>query len=327
MDTYVKWTDEEWAALAKRAAALKAAKPDMSWSQIVPVCQDDIAPERRRFTINKLSGLRPMFDILDLDEHGNPKPPPPPPPPPTPEPEAVKTEATSSTATPPFNPPSLAHLPIEVLIAEVFSRGAGLKAQLDGLTDTKTAITALLEENKVKIDTFLKRVDEVEGYVLQCMEGMDKINATYDNMLKASAEITEEMRRAGLFGPDSKVKLQPFNPTDPVQSKGMNGGPTHEPAQRIMPTRVLIVGPLEKELPRIKERLPRSLNIELLHGENADHIKLPTNIHYALVSGHNDCSRRWATIRAHYGDKAHRMANGSIGTFVHAIEELCVLRG
>jgi hypothetical protein len=324
MDTYVKWTDEEWAALAKRAAALKTAKPDMSWTQIVPVCQDDIAPERRRFTINKLSGLKPMFDILGLDEHGNVKPPPPPPPPPTPEPEAPKQEAAASTATPPFNPTSMASVPTEVLVAEVFARGAALKEQIDGLTGTKAQIMELLEANKVKLDSFLKRVDEVENYVLQCMEGMDRINVTYENMLKASEEITEEMRRAGLFGPDSKVKLQPFNPSDPTQTKTL---PNNEPSPRIMPTRILIVGPLEKELPRIKERLPRSLNVDLLHGENADHIKLPTNIHYALVSGHNDCSRRWATVRAHYGDKAHRMANGSIGTFVHAIEELCVRRG
>jgi hypothetical protein len=313
MDTYVKWTDEEWAALAKRAAALKAAKPDMSWTQIVPVCQDDIPPERRRFTINKLSGLKPMFDILGLDEQGNVKPPPPPPPEPKPEPQP----AAVSTATPPFNPTGLANVPIEALVAEILSRGAALKENLDGLVNTKAAIMEVLEANKVKLDTFLKRVDEVEAYVLQCMEGMDAIKADNERTMAFDRRMEEAMRMAGML-PKSPAKLEDILPPVP---------PAPPENKRIAPVRILVVGLLEKELPRIKERLPRHLNVDLIHGENSDSINLPTNIHYAVVSGHNDCLRRWQTVLAHYGDKAHRMPNGAIGSFVHAIENLCVRRG
>lgn len=315
MDNYTKWTDEEWASVAKRAAALKASRPDMSWTQIVPVCQDDIAPERRRFSINKLSGLKQMFDILDLDEQGNPKPPPPPPPPAEPEPQP---EAAVASLTPPFAVSKLSDVPMEQLIAEVFSRASVLKEQVDLVLNTKTAILGVLEENKVKLDAFMKRVDDVEAYTLQCMEGMDKINATYQSMIEADKKMVDLMRQAGLM---------PKGPARMEDILGQGIEEKQDKTPRIMPTRVLVVGLLQKEMTRIKERLPRHLNIELIHGENSEHVVLPANISFALVSGHADCTRRWQTILAHYGDKAHRMANGSIGTFVHAIEELCALRG
>jgi hypothetical protein len=189
MDTYVKWTDEEWAALAKRAAALKAAKPDMSWTQIVPVCQDDIAPERRRFTINKLSGLKPMFDILDLDEHGNPKPPPPPPP----EPEPELPPAPTTVANPPFST-SLKDVPIDLLISEIFARGTTLKQDMEALAKMEASIKAALTENNAKVDLTLKRIDEVEALVLKSMDDMEHVNATYTRMLKSGDEIAQRFK-------------------------------------------------------------------------------------------------------------------------------------
>lgn len=319
MDNYTKWTDEEWASVAKRAVALKAAKPEMPWTQIVPVCQDDIAPERRRFTINKLSGLKPMFDILDLDQQGSPKPPPEPEPEPQPEPAAV------TSATPPFILPKLSDVPTDQLIAEVFSRASVLKDQIDTALSTKAAVTALLEENKTKLDLWLKRVDEVEGTALHCLDGMDKINQRMDIIMDDYNRITKlDEQVLGVMADNPTAANHALTKATEAIIKTP---PPRQITPKMAPVRVLIVGVIEKELSRIKERLPRELNVELIHSQNSQNMTLPANIHYACVSGHNDCTRRWQTVRAHYGDKAHRMANGSIGSFVHAIEELCVIRG
>jgi hypothetical protein len=320
MDTYAKWTDEEWTAVSKRAVALKNAKPDMSWTQVVPVCQDDIAPERRRFTINKVSSLKPMFDILNLDEHGNVKPPPPPPQPepePEPEPEIATSTATATAANPPFST-SLKDVPIDLLISEIFTRGTTLKQDMEALTKLEASIKATQAEQATALDLTLRRVNEAEEYTMQCMDNMDKIDRYYTETREMCKKLLEVIKTSGL-------KMASSAPSQDVVSAEVAAKIAKTP--RLAPVRFLIVGVLEKELPRIKARLPRHLShVDLLHGENSDSIVLP-NVHYALVSGHNDCSRRWATIHTHYNDKAHRMANGSIGSFVHAIEDLCARRG
>ena len=87
--------------------------------------------------------------------------------------------------------------------------------------------------------------------------------------------------------------------------------------------RFLVMGPSEVEMRRIHERLPRSYDVELVLGENQPHIKLPANVDYALVSGHNDYTRRWQDCRATYGvERVVRLSNGSIGAFVNKIQEL-----
>jgi len=310
MDTYVKWTDEEWAALAKRAAALKAAKPDMSWTQIVPVCQDDIAPERRRFTINKLSGLKPMFDILDLDEHGNPKPPPPPPP--APEPELPP--APTTVANPPFST-SLKDVPIDLLISEIFARGTTLKQDMESLAKMEASIKATLAEHSAKVDLTLKRIDEVEALVLKSMDDMETINGTYTRMMKASEEMSARFREKFGTAPPEPEELD-------AREIEMNLRPRPAgPEPRMNPIRFLLLGPYPKDITRIKEHLPRSFNVELIYGENSEAASMPANIHYCIVSGHHDWHRRWNTAKDKYGAKAIRVANGSIGAFTHQIED------
>lgn len=332
MDTYVKWTDEEWAALAKRAAALKAAKPDMSWTQIVPVCQDDIAPERRRFSINKLSGLKPMFDILDLDEQGNVKPPPPPPPPPEPEPAPV-------VATPPFANPALSETPLDALVTEILNRGASLKTLAEDAVNTRKAIADDLAKHNDQMALLSKRVDEMETLVLKIDDRMtevltrcERINADYAEMMKLDKVIRDALMQCS---PDALEKVSRQTAIGGLQlierevragTLTPNGHLNTPKPQRIAAIRFLLVGPLQKDISRIKERLPRSLNVELIFGENSDHMKLPANIDYCIISGHADYTRRWQTCRDTYGQsKVHRMENGSIGTFANQIEVLASL--
>jgi len=171
------------------------------------------------------------------------------------------------------------------------------------------SIRALVTDNTTKIESVLKRVDEVEGMVMESMDGMDKINKTYTAMLKLSERMEENLEKDGLLSPRPRATSADILPR--------NGA---EP--RLAPMRFLVLGPFPKDITRIKERLPRTYNVDLIYGENNDSVKLPANIHYALVSGHNDFTRRWQTVLATYGDKAKRVENGSLGAFVHAIEHL-----
>jgi len=333
MDTFVKWTDEEWQAVAKRARAIKDSRPDMSWQQIVPVCQDDITPERRRFTINKLSGLKQMFDILDLDENGNVKPPPPPPPPPTPEPIVPPPVASPSPA------PKLSEAPIDALVTEILSRGASMKALAEEVVVTKVVIENSLIAHKEQMEVLSQRVDGMERTVLELDERVmtvlnrcERINLDYTELTKLNTILHE-----ALMACDQEALMKVANQTATggvqlMQAEMQKGTLTHDghlnppKVQRVAPVRFLVVGPLPKDVTRIKERLPRSLNVEIILGENNDQIKLPANIDYCVVSGHADFTRRWQTCRDAYGQsKVHRMENGSIGTFANQIEVLASL--
>ena len=285
-DSYIKWTPQEWASVAKRAITTKATRSDMSWQQIAVVSQDEIDPDRRRSYFGKLSGLRPLFDILGLDEQGNPKPAPPPPetepPPPPPKPDALR----------------LCEVPIDLLITEIFNRASVFKADLDKLLVIDASLKAAMTAIEAKLELALKRVDEVEGQVLKSMEGMDQINATYAEIRKLAEESAAEKGN---------------RPVNPGMDKALS---------RIAPMRVLLVGPHSKELPRIRERLPKHANIDLIAGDKQD-LRLPTNVHYALVSGHHDFERHWQLVRDTYGpNRARRMENGALGTFANVLSEL-----
>lgn len=296
-DSYTKWTEAEWASVAKRAAALRAAKPDMSWGLIAVVSQDEIEPSRRRAYFNKPSALKPLFDLLDLDDNGNPKPPPPPPPPPPPEPEPIPLPTPPPTIS---ELPTLSDISTPYLVSELFRRGAVIKATLDSLTALEADLKAKQADMDAKLELALKRVDEVEAQVLQSMEAMDQINATY-NDVKQLAENTA-----------AKAEGRP------ISSPEMSKAPS-----RIAPMRVLLCGPFPKDIPRIREKLPNHARIEIILGENNEHTRLPANVHYALVTGHHDWERRWQLVRDHYGpSRARRLDNGANGTFANAIAEL-----
>jgi hypothetical protein len=289
--SYIKWTEEEWASVATRAAALHASKPEMSWGLIAVVSQDEIAPDRRRPYFNKPSALRPLFDKLGLDEQGSPKPVLPPPPPS--EPEA------------PLPPPDLPaplvldKVPTSDLFAEVFKRGEEFKGVMQSVLKLDESIRAMIQENNAKLEAALKRVDEVEGQVLKSMEGMDQINAAYAEIRKLAQEAA------------AKEGGPPVNPDMP------------KALSRIAPMRVLLIGPFPKDVPRIRERLPKHANIDLILGENSENTRLPTNVHYALVSGHHDFERRWQLVRDTYGPtRARRLENGAIGTYANIICQL-----
>lgn len=301
MNEHIRWTDEEWASVARRAQALKTAKPETSWQQIVVISQDDVPPERRRFYFNKLSSLKPMFDILGLDEQGNAKPAPPPEP--EPEPPAAPAPAPA--------PINLADLPVEVLVAEVMRRGASMKEQADKIAHAQASVEALASQMNEKLAANMKRIDEVEALVLKNLEQMDEINLRYYAFVEIDKRLNEALalQAQGLAPAAALVKAFDQAPPSPPNPKAV--------------VRFLLIGPQEKEMARIRERLPRSLNVELIYGENSDHVRLPSNIQFCLVSGHHDFTRRWQTVRDLYGpDKAFRMENGSIGTFAHKIEEL-----
>lgn len=300
MNEHIRWTPEEWAAVAKRAQALKAAKPETSWQQIVVISQDDVPPERRRFYFNKLSSLKPMFDLLGLDDQGN-APPPPPPPEPAPEPVVPPTPA----------PVNLADLPVEVLVVEVMRRGALLKEQADKIAHAQASVEALASQMNEKLAVNMKRVDEVEALVLKNLEQMDEINLRYHAFVEIDQRLNEALA----------LQTQGFTPNAAL-AKAFERPPAPAPSAKAV-VRFLLIGPQEKEIARIRERLPRSLNVELIYGENSDQVRLPANIQFCLVSGHHDFTRRWQTVRDLYGaEKAFRMENGSIGTFAHKIEEL-----
>jgi len=338
MDTFVKWTDEEWQAVAKRATALKDSRPDLSWMQIAVVCQDDIAPDRRRFSFNKLVALKPMFDILGLDHEGNvPLPPPPPPPPPEPEPVVV----TPPFATPPPAPSKLSDVPIDALVVEILTRGASVKALAEDVVATRKAIEEGMTKHIERMTLLDKRVDAMEELVLKVDDRMtdvlnrcERINSDYAEMAKLSKIIHDALMACAPNVVKEVSRRTAMGGLELVESEIRNGTLTHEghlnapKAQRIAALRFLLVGPMQKDIARIKERLPRSLNVDLIFGENSDHIKLPANIDYCVVSGHADYTRRWQTCRDFYGQsKVHRMENGSIGTFSNQIEILASLHG
>jgi hypothetical protein len=89
-------------------------------------------------------------------------------------------------------------------------------------------------------------------------------------------------------------------------------------------TRFLLIGPQAKDLEHIRQKLPRGLTAELNHAPNTDRQNFPANMHYCLISGHNDFTKVWQACRSHYGEsKVFRLQNGADGTFAHYIEQLC----
>jgi len=335
MDTCIKWTDEEWQAIAKRARALKDSRPDLSWMQLVLVCQDDIAPERRRFSFNKLIALKPMFDILGLDHEGNV--PPPPPPPPLPEPVIVSPPF--ALPTPPPAPTNLSGVPVDALVTEILNRGASVKALAEDVVVTRKIIEEGMAAHIDRMALLDKRVDAMEELVLKVDDRMtdvlnrcERINADYTEMAKLSKVIRDALQACAPNVLTEVSRRTALGGLELIQTEMRNGtmdrnGDLNVPkAQRIAALRFLVVGPMQKDIARIKERLPRSLNVDLVFGENSDHIKLPANIDYCIISGHADYTRRWQTCRDFYGQsKVHRMENGSIGTFASQIEVLASL--
>lgn len=117
INTYTKWTQQEWEAVAKRAAAFKEAHPHMSWTRIVPICQDDVAPERRRRTVNTLPNIKPVFDILGLNEFGEPV-----------EPEPVDSKKLDRR---------LMYYSTEAIVAELVTRLQALNTDVDSSSITE----------------------------------------------------------------------------------------------------------------------------------------------------------------------------------------------
>lgn len=344
---HIQWTEEEWAKVASRAKALKEAKPDMSWQNIVVVCQDEIRPERRRFYFNKLSSLKPMFDILDLDDMGNAKPPPPPPePPPLPEPLPEPVSAPAVPAAVQAQTP-LSAVPVEALVAELMSRGATMKALADQAVAANAEVQAAIKHNNQVLEGYAARVDSVEKMIMEALEAIDAVNgleARLDTRYKFVGDNYREIKDlngklllafAKVARDDPKmdgVMEVICDEADKAEARAASplgkGEPLAHTPPKLAPIRFLLIGPFPKDITRIKERLPRTLNVDLIYGENNDSCKYPSNIHYCLVSGHPDALRRWQTALHTYGsDKAFRMENGSIGTFAHRIQTLCATNG
>lgn len=287
----INWTEEEWRLVALRAASFRRANPEIGWSNIVIVCQDDIAPERRRVYINKLSALRPMFEILNLDETGNPLPPPPPPPPepeplPLPEPQPVPAQ-------------SLANAPTADLLTEVLGRGDVIRQQLTALTALSEKMEKRFSEQQMILEGFGKRIDGVELQILSVMETMDKMAYAAKGNDVAEKLLAEDMG-------DKAVLSRTF-----------------VPPRNFAPVRFLLVGVLTKSLFHIQKAIKPEFNVELSVGDNDANGSLPANVHYCLVSGHNDCSRRFVACRDKYGSqKVIRLPNGAVGTFSNEINRL-----
>jgi len=70
MKARVVWTTEEWSVVAARAEKIKQQYPDWSWLRIAFYSQDDLNVDRRRTTFQGTTALKPMFDILGLNELG-----------------------------------------------------------------------------------------------------------------------------------------------------------------------------------------------------------------------------------------------------------------
>lgn len=66
----VTWTQEEWSVVAARAEKIKQQYPEWGWIKITVNSQDDLNIDRRRSTFHSTSALKPMFDILGLNELG-----------------------------------------------------------------------------------------------------------------------------------------------------------------------------------------------------------------------------------------------------------------
>jgi hypothetical protein len=309
-ETYIRWTNEEWAAVGRRAQALRAHRPDLNWVRAVTASQDDIATERRRLNLTKLAEIKPMFDALGLDDQGNiPPPPPEPEPPPTPEPPPAPPVAIA--------PPPVSAIPTSVLLAELFSRGEAIKAEYDKVVAQRNAIEIVFAEQAEMMTTVMKRVDEVEALAIESMGKMDAINVIHAEFTALAKEVKEDIRCA--------VETQSTLPQAVTARKEVLGiEPLFKPQSvpAIAPVRFLLIGPQTKDIVRIKERLPRALNVDLQLSENDPQVKLPANVHYCLISGHADYAKCWQVARAAYGDNAVRMDNGSIGTYANQVEIL-----
>jgi hypothetical protein len=202
-------------------------------------------------------------------------------------------------------------------VAEIMKRGASIKEQADQIAHAQASMEALASQQNEKMAEVTKRIDEVEALVLKNMEQMDAVNARYNAMIELEKRVANGL--TAVLSDTSKEGRS----TERALAEAIMASPPPAPPARVAPIRFLLIGPLEKEIARIHERLPRSLNVELIYGENSEQVRLPANVHFCLVSGHHDFTRRWQTVRDHYGtEKAFRMENGSIGTFAHKIEEL-----
>ena len=240
-DIYIKWNETEWASVAKRAAALKVTKPELSWTNIAVLSQDDITPERRRPYFNKIAALKPLFALLSLDEEGNPRPPAPPEPEPAPAPVAAAPA-----------PPKLSEAPIDLLLAEIFNRGARFKTQMEQMAATEIRIRTIVDENNYKLVSTLKRIDEVEAYLLQAMEDMEKINATYARLMEVESRIKQTLSDEGLLPNENRRNLEhralPLAAeaiAQTIQTKTNNGSQPQPPTARL---KFLLVGLLPKDM-------------------------------------------------------------------------------
>lgn len=356
--SYIKWTDEEWHQVAARAKALKQTSPEVPWMTLILACQDCLPDNRKRYNgWQKLSSLKPLFDILDLDEEGNVKPPPPPPPAPEPPPVPVLAASSAIPLVPVLLPGtpvsvSVAEAPTEILLAELAKRGSELKQQAVALTAIGADIKADLAANEVKLDTALNRVDAVEKMVLESFERLDAAFArvgdievrTQKWLSYAESAKTEHTSIVKLFdkvivlfesaAPKTKAEATAIFANDMLadvkKAEAAPHPPPPEPVvrQRIAPIRFLLFGPFDKDIAHIQQRLPRSLNVELIRGENHNQYRFPGSIHYCLISGHADYTRRFLSAREFYGtERVIRMSNGSDGTFAHQIEKLASEHG
>ena len=351
MSEYIKWTEEEWKAVAQRAKALKDANPEMGWIQIALVSQDEIKPERRRFSFNKLVSLKPVFDILDLDADGNVKPPPPEPPKPEPvavapadpaSPAALLAKSSPVTAEEIAKWKGAAHtLPVFVLIEEVFSRAEGMKATAQSILNARMEVDKAIEANNATLKGYVDRVDGVEKMIMDCMEAMDNV-VKHSNNVEEKARIFDIkhkevmatlnllLDKMGLLSKDAAVRLgeemvMPLSQSNSRVAAAVTGVQRDTDKKNLVSMaalRFLLIGLHTKDIQHIKERLPRSMNVELICHDNSERTPLPTNVHYCLVTGHVEYLGRWQRALAMYGQRALRMDNGSVSTFAKRIETL-----
>jgi hypothetical protein len=333
---YIKWTEEEWKAIAKRAAALKKAQPEMSWFQIILLSQDDIPIERRRSQVNKMSLFKPLFEILGLDEGGNPKPPPPPPPPP---PVPTLPVTTISVSEPSKAAPALAEVVTSDLLSEIFRRSAQIKADIERfntaaamLNTAEQRVTTVLDQNTAKlaevlqrIDVVEKRVNEQEAIVLRVDEAYTSLNDDYLVTRRKQDSLVRHLVGRGIIMDPDQAPSAILSPVpDPAP-------PTPEPAKVASPpVRFVLVGPHKKDLELIRQKLPRHLEVELMCGKSLGGISmatLPSRVDFCLVTGKSEYTLQWRVCREKYGhDCVARLENGSISTFAHRVEELARMK-
>jgi len=342
----ITWTTDEWTAVAKRASQLRQNNGTTPWITAVLVSQDEIAPERRRLNFNKLSTLKPMFDLLGLDADGNVIPPPPPPvqePEPPAAPPPALPAAPVKAAEPVTATTPLGRISTVDLVTEIFGRAGQIKAMLEQviLWENKLATRSVEIEQKLstrneeveqKLAQGLARVGEVEAMMLNSMDSIDQALRRISNSEQLTAKVAKqaELIRVVLeqSRPSSmqKAALAVAAEEAPAAMVEMTEAAANETRYRVAPLRFLLFGPFDKDIAHIKQKLPRTVNAIIVRGQNDSNYVLPSRVDYCLVSGHKDFGRRWIQCREVYGDeKVRKLDNGSDSTFAHTIEQICIL--